>query len=186
MLILVGKSCSGKSTIQKELIKIGLPSVLEYTTRPTREYEINGKSYYFVSERDFISLKRNGFFAVTTSYKASTGEIWKYGIALQDISDGKMVVTNPMGLKKLKEYTNIHPISFYINADENIIWDRLVKRKDNIDEAQRRLIADRIDFSGIEQCVDFVFTNNGRVKPFLLANTIKYVYRKYIDNLVDN
>lgn len=33
MLILVGKSCSGKSTIQKELAKLGIKSVLEYTTR---------------------------------------------------------------------------------------------------------------------------------------------------------
>ncbi len=183
MLILVGKSCSGKSTIQKYLKKCGMSPVLEYTTRPQRDNEVDNKSYHFVSERDFIELKKKKFFAVTASYKVSNGEIWNYGIALHDLSVEKMIVTNPVGLKKLKEFTNIHPVSFYINTDENVIWDRLMKRKDNIDEAQRRLIADREDFVGISEYVDFVFKNNGEIQPSVLAEIIKSTYDKYIRNV---
>lgn len=184
MLILVGKSCSGKSTIQKYLKKHGIQPVLEYTTRPPRDGEIDNKVYHFVSEKDFMELKRKKFFAVTTSYKVSNGEIWNYGIALHDLSDEKMIVTNPIGLKKLKEFTNIYPVSFYINTDENVIWDRLLKRKDNIDEAQRRLIADKEDFIDIVDYVDFVFKNNGEIKPSILANMIKDTYEKYITNVI--
>lgn len=180
MLVLVGKSCSGKSIIQKELVKLGIKPALEYTTRPPRKDEIKNKGYHFVSERDFIDLKKKEFFAVTSSYKVFNGEIWRYGVAFQDLSDEKMLVTSPIGLKKLKEFANICPVSFYINTDENFIWDRLIQRKDNIDEAQRRLISDRNDFLNIEKNVDFVIENNGEHPPNLLANRIKYLYDNFI------
>ena len=79
----------------------------------------------------------------------------------------------------------IHPVFFYINTNENIIWDRLIKRKDNIDEAQRRIIADREDFSDIEQNVDFVFKNNGELKPRVLADMIKYSYDKCMNTFIN-
>lgn len=58
-----------------------------------------------------------------------------------------------------------------------------MKRKDNIDEAQRRLIADRDNFIDISEYADFVFKNNGEVKPSVLAEMIKVTYDKYINNV---
>ncbi len=46
LLLLCGKSCAGKDTIQKELIKIGMKSVVTYTTRPPRNRWHN-LSFYF-------------------------------------------------------------------------------------------------------------------------------------------
>ena len=97
-----------------------------------------------------------------------------------------MIVTNPKILETLKKNENIHPVVFYIKTDEDVIWDRLLARKDNIDEAQRRLIADREDFKDIEQCVDFVFVNNGVMSPALLANMIKNTYMEQINKLKNN
>ena len=48
MLLLTGKTCSGKDTIKKELIKMGMESVITYTTRPPRKKEIDKMSYHFV------------------------------------------------------------------------------------------------------------------------------------------
>lgn len=179
MLILVGKSCSGKSTIQRHLKRMGLSPILEYTTRPPRKDE-NDKVYHFVSERNFAELEKKNFFAATSSYKVFNGETWKYGVEFQDLSDEKVLVTNPIGLKKLKESTNICPVSFYIDTDENVIWDRLVKRKDNIDEAQRRMISDRNDFSDIDGLVDYRIENNGLKTPGNLAKEIKELYEAHI------
>lgn len=181
ILLLLGKSCSGKTTIQKELVKLGLSSIVAYTTRPKRENEVNGVTYNFTPESNFKLLESNGFFAETTSYKVANGDTWYYGTAMEDLSDRKVIITNPKGLKELNRSTNVHPISFYINTDEDVIWDRLLRRKDNIDEAQRRIIADRQDFDGIEQNVDFVFRNNGELEPRILADMIKYTYDKYMD-----
>ena len=49
MLILLGKSCSGKTTIQKELSKLGMSPIIQYTTRPKRDGETDGKEYHFVT-----------------------------------------------------------------------------------------------------------------------------------------
>ena len=186
MLVLLGKSCSGKSTTQKELVRLGVTPILEYTTRPPRENEKEAKQYHFVTERKFWDMCKKNFFAVNKSYKVYNGEIWRYGIAAQDLSDEKVIVTNPKILETLKKNENIHPVVFYIKTDEDVIWDRLLARKDNIDEAQRRLIADREDFKDIEQCVDFVFVNNGVMSPALLANMIKNTYMEQINKLKNN
>lgn len=186
MLILLGKSCSGKSTIQRELINLGMKPILEYTTRPKRTGEVDGEQYHFITERDFRELKRNGYFSVNVSYKVSNGERWNYGIAKEDLSDNKVIITNPLVLGTIKNLTGIHPVVFYIDVNENVAWDRLLKRKDNIYEAQRRIISDREDFKDIEQHVDFVFANNGVTPPVLLADMIKDTYKKYIKKLKKN
>lgn len=178
MLILLGKSCSGKSTIQRELVRLGMAPILEYTTRPQRKNEEDGKTYHFVTERKFLDLCKKNFFAVNKSYKVYNGEIWCYGIAAQDLLDDKVIVTNPKVLGMLKKNENIHPVVFYIKTDENIIWDRLLARKDNIDEAQRRLIADREDFKEIENFADYIIDNNGMKSPKELAKEIKSLYKQ--------
>lgn len=178
MLVLFGKSCSGKSTIQKELLHLGMAPILEYTTRPPRENEKEGEGYHFITERNFLNLCKKNFFAVNKSYKVYNGEIWRYGIAGQDLSDGKVIVTNPKVLGMLKKNKNTHPIVFYINTDENIIWGRLLTRKDNIDEAQRRMIADREDFMNIENFADYIIENNGIKNPEELAKEIKNLYEQ--------
>ena len=35
-MVLIGKSCSGKDTVVKELKKMGYESIVTYTTRPMR------------------------------------------------------------------------------------------------------------------------------------------------------
>ena len=68
MLLLCGKTCTGKSTIQKELIKIGMKSVIPYTTRPLRGGEIDGEEYHFITQTEFLEKEAQGFFAETKSY----------------------------------------------------------------------------------------------------------------------
>ena len=185
ILLLLGKSCSGKTTIQKELKKIGLSPVVTYTTRPKREKEINGVTYNFISKDEFELLKDKGFFITTTHYNVANGDTWMYGTAKKDLSDNKVLITNPKEFDMLCKLNiqDIHIISVYINTSEYVIWDRLLKRKDNINEAQRRLVSDREDFLGIECDADFVFRNDGELKPKALADMIKYSYDKYMDIL---
>ena len=51
LLVLMGKSCSGKDTIANELVnKHGYESLVSYTTRPMRDGEIQDQTYHFISE----------------------------------------------------------------------------------------------------------------------------------------
>ena len=49
LLILVGKTASGKDTIIKELTENGWDKVVTYTTRPIREGEKEGITYHYIS-----------------------------------------------------------------------------------------------------------------------------------------
>lgn len=50
VIVIMGKSLSGKSYLQKELVKQGFPKMITATTRPKRQGEINGQDYYFVDK----------------------------------------------------------------------------------------------------------------------------------------
>lgn len=176
MLLLCGKTCAGKNLIQNELIKLGMKSVVTYTTRPKREKEVDGVEYHFINKEEFLEKEEQGFFAESTSYKVATGDVWYYGSAIDDLTEDKVIIVNPEGLKKLKEMPNLNPVSFYILVDEEVIWNRLRKRGDNASEARRRLEEDDKDFKGIDVYIDYAFRND-LIKPELLAEMILYTYK---------
>lgn len=179
MLALIGKTCSGKDTIKKELIKMGLKPIITYTTRPPRLKEIDGVSYHFITNEEFLEKEKQGFFAETTSYNVASGETWYYGTAMDDLSNDKVIIVNPDGLRKLNKIKSINMISFYLMVNDMTIMKRLSIRGDNYDEAERRLNADRIDFMNICEDVDFIFRNDiDRINPRMLSELIFSIYRK--------
>lgn len=180
MLLLCGKSCAGKDTVQKELIKMGMKSIVSYTTRPPREHETEGVEYHFITKEEFLQKEKDGFFAETVYYDVATGDRWYYGSALEDLSDDKVIIVNPHGLEQLRKTKSLNPVAFYITAGEETIWNRLRERGDNAAEARRRLNADDVDFSGIINDVDFAFSNNLGLNPKTLAEIILNTYRKVI------
>lgn len=180
MLLLCGKSCAGKDTMQKELIKMGMKSIVSYTTRPPRENETDGVEYHFITKEEFLEKEKQGFFAETVYYDVATGERWYYGSAVEDLSNDKVIIVNPHGLDQLRKIKSLNPIAFYITASEETIWNRLRERGDNAAEARRRLNADDEDFLGIIDNVDFSFSNDLGLKPNILARMILDTYNEVI------
>lgn len=181
MLLLVGKTCSGKSTIKEELLKKGMGGVVTYTTRPPRQKEINGISYHFITVDEFLQKKEQGFFAETTRYKVASGEIWHYGTAFEDLSDNKVIIVNPDGLRNLNKINSLNPISFYIMADDLTLWRRLSFRGDDYNEAKRRVDDDKLRFENIYDDVNFCFRNDiDKITPSILADLIITTYKKVI------
>lgn len=176
MLLLCGKSCAGKDTIQKELVKMGMQSVVSYTTRPPREHETDGVEYHFITKDDFMKKERKGFFAETCHYDVALSDRWYYGSAVEDLLDDKVMIANPCGLEQLRRIKLLNPISFYITASEATILERLRKRGDDAAEARRRIAADNEDFSDIVNNVDFSFSNDLGLPPQILAQIILNTY----------
>lgn len=160
MIVLVGYSASGKSTIEKELVHIGFKRIISYTTRPPRikSGEVDGVDYHFISDKNFLEKLNKGFFAENTKYDTISG-IWRYGAALEDVDDTKVCVLNPDGLNQLKSNKKLNIKSFYINVDEDSIRKKLNIRGDKKSEYERRLESDKTDFCGIEDKVDFIINN---------------------------
>lgn len=174
MLILVGGSASGKSTIEKILCKdYGYEKITSYTTRSPREGEIDGVDYHYISEEDFKQKQENGFFAEVGVYNG-----WHYGSAVEDCTNDKVAVLTPHGMRQIKKMPNIDTVCIYIDVPRR---DRLVKilqRKDNIEEAKRRDASDVGQFDGIEDEVDYIIKNEGyKSNPESMARHVDFMYK---------
>lgn len=161
MIVLVGESASGKSSIEKYLVdNYEYNKVVSYTTRQPRPNEVDGVDYHFVSIDEFLNLKEQGFFAETAVYNN-----WHYGTAKEDCTDDKIAVLTPHGLRQISKVDGIKTISFYINVPRRDRLIKILQRGDDIEEAYRRSLSDVGQFDGIEDEVDYVVHNDGYKKP---------------------
>lgn len=73
LIVISGPSGSGKGTIIQELLKKNdsLYLSVSMTSRPIRDYETNGKEYYFTSREEFEEKIKNGEFLEYTSYNGN-------------------------------------------------------------------------------------------------------------------
>lgn len=179
MLVILGKTASGKNTIVNELVKnYGFKQLVTYTTRPKRKGEIEGVTYHYISLEEFKKKDKEGFFAETAYYSPASGGEWAYGTSLEDLenADNKtVIILNPNGFYSITETPYGAPYciqSVYIMAKDYILYERLAKRGDTAGEATRRIISDRKDFEDIGDCVDFWIVNDGTFSIEEIATAI--------------
>lgn len=188
MLVIIGKTCSGKDSILNNLVKeYGYIKLITYTTRPIRDGETQDKTYHFVSEEDFLDKVNSGFFLEYKKYETVNG-VWYYGSAKEDYekaNDKTIVILAPSGLSALRLWANrnkidLDIISLYIYANNKTICNRLKKRGDKKEETERRIKADNADFDGVQNFVDRIFYNNERNDLDMVVKSINdYIeYRK--------
>ena len=196
MLIILGKTASGKNTIVNELVKnYGFKQLVTYTTRPKRKGEIEGITYHYISLEEFKKKDREGFFAESSYFCPASGGEWAYGTSLEDFKkadDKTVLITNPRGYYSLLSNIGLgHACSIYIMAKIDILLDRLEKRGDSFLEAKRRIIADREDFEDIEDYVDFWIANDGMFSIEEIASKINFhieqlrTEREAVDVVID-
>ena len=179
MLILVGESSSGKSTIEKILCEeYGYKKVTSYTTRQPRSGEVDGVDYHFISAERFDTLYNQGFLAETGYYNN-----WHYGSSIYDCTNDKVAVLTPHGMRQLKKNKGLDIISFYIKVPRRDRLMKILERGDNIEEAYRRNISDVGQYDGIEDEVDFIVENNGyETRPEFMAKHVDFLYKSTLMN----
>ena len=160
MIILVGESASGKSTIEKILDeKYGYNKTVSYTTRPPREGEKDGVDYNFIHADDFAEKFNDGYFVEVGAYNN-----WWYGTREEQYSKNTVCVLTPHGLRQIKknlknqEELDIH--TFYIKVPRRDRLIKILQRGDDVDEAIRRNQSDVGQYDGVEDEVDYVLENN--------------------------
>lgn len=160
MIVLVGESASGKSSIEKHLVdNYGYNKIVSYTTREPREGEVDGIDYHFINLEQFYKLRANGFFAETAIYNN-----WHYGVAKEDCSDDKVAVLTPHGLRQVCKMPDVNVVSFYISVPRRDRLIKILQRGDNIEEAYRRNLSDIGQFDGIGDEVNYIIHNDGYKK----------------------
>lgn len=169
MIVLVGESASGKSSIERELVALGFNKIVTYTTRPMRKEDVDGETYHFITEEQFNDMIEKDLFAEYASYNG-----WQYGTAKEDCTNDKVVVLTPHGLRQLKKNKDLHIISFYIDVPRRDRLIKILERGDDIEESYRRNLSDVGQFDGIKDEVDYVIPNEGYSwSPLSMAYLIK-------------
>lgn len=188
LLILTGRSGSGKDTIAQYLKQIhNFERIVTYTTRPKRDYEVDGVDYHFISENEFKQKEKEGFFLETTSFTNSDKKKLYYGTSFESLETKKkaILILNPSGVKELRNY-NFNACIVHIDADDNIISNRLAMRGDKSKEIKRRMKADKKDFKNIDGFTDYRINNHGELTSNEIAYTLQDIYKRHLAILISN
>lgn len=181
MIVLVGKTCSGKNALKKILVKkYNYKSIVTVTSRPPRKGEVDGKDYYFVTKDEFLKLINMGIFAEYTSYNVANGDTWYYGSMQKDYTENGVIILNPSGLRQVKEKGIPHK-SFYIYSYDDVILKRAKLRGDDAKEMLRRIKSDKEDFKNLENETDFFLMNNNEIELYNNAEMINLRYKDVDD-----
>ena len=183
MIVLVGKTASGKNYIRDLLIEKDIQPVVTYTTRPMREGEVDGKTYHFLSQEDFQKKIKEGFFFESTAYQMKD-KTWYYGSRFEKEDNNKVIILNPEGVDEITKAKdlNVKPVVFYIEAPDEILRERLRNRGDDMDKAELRLKIDNRDFKDIHSKVDLIIRNDGRLSAEQMVDRIMDFHDKMIKN----
>ena len=178
ILIIVGKTASGKDSVVNKLVENGYDKVVTYTTRPMRSGEKQDITYHFITEEEFKNKIEENFFAEYKTYNTEFG-VWYYGTALDDLEnadDKSVIILTPDGYRDVINKLTRKPISIYLYANNQTIKKRLIKRGDDPKEAERRVSHDNDDFKGIENEVDkIVYNNENDIIDDVIQKILKYV-----------
>ena len=173
IFILIGKSSTGKDTIYQKLLESQkFQTIVPYTTRPIRKGEQNGREYFFISEEEYLSLKKQNKIIESRCYQTVYGP-WYY----MTVDDGQFqkkekkylmigTIESFLGLKHYFSEDKVIPIYIKVKDKERLL--RSIEResrqqKPGYLEVCRRFLEDEKDFTkeklreaGIEQS----FENN--------------------------
>ena len=160
IIVLVGKTASGKTTVANELCKNhGYKRIITYTTRPMRENEVQDVDYHFISDEQFNKMVENNEFTEYKRYNTAHG-VWSYGSVItseQELSDDYyVIVLTPQGLRDLSKKISQY-IAFYLNISFESQLERLKKRGDEEQQIIKRLQNDAKDFENVLDIVDYSF-----------------------------
>ena len=158
IVLFMGPSSSGKNIIKSRLIKdnkFALKEIIMSTTRPKRTGEIEGREYYFKTEKEMLELEKEGKIIERRTYDTAYGP-WHYFTTSSsiDLDNYNYVSDNTLeGLDQFVKFYGIENIiSILIKVDDGIrlqrALDREKREKDpKYQELCRRFLADSIDFS---------------------------------------
>ncbi len=128
MILIVGRSGSGKDFLAKELSRSGLKQVMSYTTRPPRRPDEN--THIFIKPEESAAYQD----------KIATTEIngYEYFATKQQMKDNDIYIIDPHGLYELLDHCP--DISFtvvYIQADYQMRQKKALDRVSLTDQDKR-------------------------------------------------
>ncbi len=144
LIIIVAPSGAGKTTLIKRL-RQDFPNLnwsISCTTRPARQGEVDGESYFFLSEQDFLQKRDQGEFVEWAQVHAHYyGTLRSYVNAVLEQGGLTLFDVDVQGADALKKNYPRQSLAFFIAPPSlEVLEQRLRKRGTDSDEViQRRL-----------------------------------------------
>lgn len=153
-IILIGKSCSGKDHLFRELVKKGFSPGIKWTTRPMRKFEKQNIEYNFVNYDVFTdALDADEFLVHQSFYVTPMDDVpttWYYGMTINEFENKELFIMTPGEVNIVPKNILKDCLVIYLDIDRNIREQRMCKREDKNDSIKRRLDSDDIDFKDFE------------------------------------
>ena len=156
LIVLIGTSGSGKSTIVQKLHrKYGYNDVKSYTTRLPREDDPNDiLTHTFISIDDIAEYKDD--IVADNWYNGNYYFATKQQLDLADL----YVCDKPGLIKLYSNYFSRDIIAIYLDVPPEIVAKRMERRGDSNEAIIQRLQYDSTAFDGVKKLCDFVCDNS--------------------------
>jgi guanylate kinase len=155
LIILTGKSGSGKDSVLNELVnEYDAERIVTATTRPMREGETDGIDYHFKTNEEFEKLIESGEVFEHRAYNTlveGKPDTWYYGSLKQELDPDKDYVT-VVDMQGANDYINAYGKEncFVVNitVDDKVREERAMERGSfDKTEWDRRVADDNVKFS---------------------------------------
>lgn len=172
LIILTGKTASGKDTIRSAIFKKfpNLKKVITVTSRALRRNDVMGVDYHFLTRDEFETRAKDGDFAEYVEYGGNL-----YGTLKKDLESAlKHDTLWKIDPSRAGEVRNFIKRSFspgvaselikrvvviYISTPDEVILERLKRRGLSDDEIQKRMSDDRKIWQKFQNSYDFMVEN---------------------------
>ena len=168
VIVLTGKSCSGKDSVRRELEGCNFNNIVSYTSRPIRENEVDGIDYNFVNRSQFEKMILTEQMIEYRTYNTlfnGNPDTWYYGLRKEklDFTKKHIVILDLDGVENfIKYYGRENCFIVYMCCPKEERKRRAIERGSfDITEWNRRLVADDKDFKSkkLKKLIDFTVVN---------------------------
>lgn len=180
VILLAGKTCSGKSTLAKMLCeRVGLIALQSYTTRPQRSESDN--DHIFTTVEQYLKAKEDGEVAIDGNIAGNY-----YYATIDQLYSSDVYTINPEAIDRLlaMDLPDIRFVVVYVSCPDDIREARALERGDDRGKYRARNFAEKLEFKKFvqEEKWDYAIRNESIAKSYSVLRWIATVEGVFTNN----
>lgn len=159
LIILTGKTASGKDTVMSKLLSrlSNFRKVITTTSRPPRNGEKNGVDYNFISREDFKQKTNRGLFFEYVEYGGNFYGTEKAQLA--NAGQGLIWRIDPSRAGNIRKLIDTPILVIYLTVPDEVVIERLKRRGFSKNDIEKRMKEDKKLWEEYKESYDFVVEN---------------------------